>query len=432
MRVIWAMAMKDLRLLVRDRVAFFFAFFFPLIYAIFFGSIFSAAGGDDEKASAMNVIVVDEDQSDESRAFVTTLNDSSELDATTASRAEATDRVRQGKQVAYVVLPKGFGETRRRPFASEPAVLEVGVDPSRRAEAGMLQGLLTKYAFESVQKMFTDRAAMKKQTDEALAAMQADPKTNPGELAVFSLFFSALNAFMEHTAGSGGDDAGGGFGFRGFEPIRIDVSDVVRKRFGPTNAYEVSFPQAIMWGIMGCAAGFGISLVVERTRGTLVRLRIAPISRVHVLGGKALACFLTTFGVAATLLAIGVAAFGIRPHSYLLLVLSLVCTSVAFVGIMMFLSVLGKTEQSAGGIGWAILTVMAMLGGGMVPVFFMPKWMQTLGSISPVKWGIVAMEGAMWRGLTFEQIRLSLVVLIAFGVVFFAVGAKTFRWLDRA
>ena len=57
-----------------------------------------------------------------------------------------------------------------------------------------------------------------------------------------------------------------------------DVLDVSRERTGPQNAYEISFPQGCIWGIMGCAAAFGITLVVERTRGTLVRLRMAPIS----------------------------------------------------------------------------------------------------------------------------------------------------------
>lgn len=65
--------------------------------------------------------------------------------------------------------------------------------------------------------------------------------------------------------------------------------------------------------------------------------------------------------------------FGVRPQSYPCLMMSLASASLAFVGIMMMLSVLGKTEAAAGGIGWAVLLIFAMVGGGMVPLIAMPS-----------------------------------------------------------
>lgn len=52
-----------------------------------------------------------------------------------------------------------------------------------------------------------------------------------------------------------------------------------------------------------------------------------------------------------------------------------ICTALCFVGLMMFISTLGKTEQSASGAGMALLMVMARLGSGMMPLVFMPTWM---------------------------------------------------------
>ena len=172
------------------------------------------------------------------------------------------------------------------------------------------------------------------------------------------------------------------------------------QRIGPQNYYVVSFPQGIIWGVMGCAAGFGISLVSERSGGTLVRLRMAPIGTTQILAGKALACLLAVVSVSVILLAVAVVAFHVRPVSYVMLAAAVACVALAFVGVMMLLAVLGKTERAAGGIGWAILTTMAMIGGGMLPLFFMPQWLQTFSSISPVKWAILALEGAIWRGFT--------------------------------
>ena len=94
----------------------------------------------------------------------------------------------------------------------------------------------------------------------------------------------------------------------------------------------------------------------------------------------------------------------------------------------MFLSVLGKTEQAAGGIGWGVLLMFAMLGGGMIPLFFMPPWLKTLSHVSPVKWAILAMEGAIWREFTLSEMILPCGILIGAGIVFFAIGTWAFRW----
>ena len=66
MKPILAMATKDLRYVVRDRTGFFFVFAFPLIFAVFFGLIFSGMGGE---TSGIKVVLVDLDGSEGSRAF---------------------------------------------------------------------------------------------------------------------------------------------------------------------------------------------------------------------------------------------------------------------------------------------------------------------------------------------------------------------------
>ena len=49
--------------------------------------------------------------------------------------------------------------------------------------------------------------------------------------------------------------------------------DIARDRRGPANPFEITFPQGLIWGLIGCVMTFGLSLVTERTHGTLVRLR---------------------------------------------------------------------------------------------------------------------------------------------------------------
>src|SRR6185436_4951407 len=131
--------------------------------------------------------------------------------------------------------------------------------------------------------------------------------------------------------------------------------------------------------------------VTERQTGTFYRLKTAPLTRAHVLGGKGLACFIACAFVLALLLSVGILAMGVRVQNGPGLMLAAASSAVCFTGLMMFFSTLGRTEQAASGMAWGIMTVMSMLGGGMFPLFLMPGWMQTASDVSPVKWSILAL-----------------------------------------
>lgn len=421
MRAIVTLAMKDLRLLARDKGGLFFTAGFPVMMAVFFGTIF---GGGDDEDSSVPIAVVDEDRTDTSRDFAQRLDRATELDAIRTTRAKARALVRTGKRTAYVVLPAGFGRARAHTFAGEPATIELGVDPSRRAEAKLLEGVLTRYAFES---LIGDRRESQRTVKESLAAARVDPRMDPGEKADLVRFLGEMDRFLDARPTTG--DAGGGAsgGGAGFSPIEIRSAAVAPARSGPKNPYAVSFPQGILWAVLGCAATFGIGIVVEREKGTLARLRTAPISAAQILAGKALACWLAIVAVETGMLLLARVAFGVRPISLGLLAVVIPSIAVAFVGIMMLLSVVGRTERSAAGIGWAVVIVMSMFGGGMIPLLFMPSWMRALSSASPVKWAILALEGAVWRGLSPTEMIVPCGILLAVGVLGFLVGARAFR-----
>lgn len=425
MKKISALALKDLRLLLRDKAGFFFAFFFPLLLAILFGAIFSGEGHEE---GLMSILVVDEDNTEPSRKFIATLQGAPELRIEMSARGEASRLVRQGRSAAYIVLQKGFGEARERIFWGSPPEIEVGIDPSRRAEAGMLQGFLVKYAVKDFQSAFTDAPRMRRQTGAALESLKNDSDMPKEQRDDLSRFLGELDHFM---ASGPMEQSGTGEGFQGFQPLVIkEVSEALEWK-GPHNSYEISFPQGIVWGLIGCAASFGISLVSERKAGTLVRLRTAPLSRAQILAGKALACFITTLSVTVLMLVIAGLFFDVTPDSIALLAMSVLSTSVAFVGIMMLLSVLGKTERSAAGIGWAILLCMSMIGGGAVPLFFMPSWMKSISHFSPVKWSILSMEGAIWRNFSLQEMLLPCAILAGVGIACFIIGVRAFRWTEQ-
>ena len=162
-----------------------------------------------------------------------------------------------------------------------------------------------------------------------------------------------------------------------------------------------------------------------------MRLRIAPVSRAQILAGKGLACFFTALGVCFMLVVVGVAILGVRLESVAAMAIALLASAVCFVGLMMLISVIGRTEQAVGGAGWAVMLVVSMAGGGMVPLFVMPSWMRAISNVSVVKWAIVAFEGAIWRGFTLWQMMFPAGILVAVGLAAYAAGVTVLTRFDR-
>ena len=101
--------------------------------------------------------------------------------------------------------------------------------------------------------------------------------------------------------------------------------------------------------------------------------------------------------------------------------------AICFVGFMMLVASLGKTEQTASGAGWAILMPLSMIGGAMVPTFVMPAWIQSISFISPIRWAMLAIEGGVWRNFSIAEMAMPCAILIALGLVCFAVGTRGLR-----
>ncbi len=416
MSKIISLAIKDLRLMPRNKGGMFFTFAWPIVLMVLFGFAFGGRGAG-EGPGKVRIAVVDEDASAGSAAFLKKLEAS--FDLTPMTRTEAENAVRLGQRSGYIVVVKGFGVAAERMFYGAPKEIELGVDPARIAEAGMIEGLLMKHAAADMQRMFTDPAASTRMADQALARMPADPAAAP-QVAPVQRFLGELKTFVNTPAAPGAPQDQ-------WEPLKITSRAAAReRREGPDNAFDVTFPQGIVWGLIGCVMTFGISLVTERTHGTLVRLRMAPLTRAQILGGKALACFVSIMLVEVVLLAVAFG-FGVRPSSMAMLALAGVSAAVCFVGFMMLVASLGKTEQTASGAGWAILMPLSMLGGAMVPGFVMPQWMQTAGMVSPIRWVILAIEGGIWRQFTLGEMVMPCAILITVGVVCFAAGTRGLR-----
>ncbi len=207
----------------------------------------------------------------------------------------------------------------------------------------MLEGLLMKHAAATCRRCSPIRKPRRRWSIRRWATCKQAP---PDQVAPVQRFLGELKTFMGTPQSQGPPGSPQGE----WQPLKITKKDVARVCDGPRNPFDITFPQGVIWGLIGCAMSFGISLVTERTHGTLVRLRMAPLTNAQILGGKALSCFAAILFVEVMLLGVALA-FGVRPTSYAMLALAGLSAAICFVGFMMLVASLGQDRTDGIGRG---------------------------------------------------------------------------------
>ena len=164
MHTILSIAKNDLRILSRDKIGMFFILAFPIVLGLFMGMIM---GGDDGGGGRgkMKLAVVDLDQSEISKEFLAAFAENESVDIVESNRDEAVDQVRKGKLTGVIIVPEKFGEAAGLPWVEAPEI-EIGIDPSRQAEAAMAQGFVMQSMGRLMTTRFQDPSSVQPFIDE--------------------------------------------------------------------------------------------------------------------------------------------------------------------------------------------------------------------------------------------------------------------------
>jgi ABC-2 type transport system permease protein len=173
----------------------------------------------------------------------------------------------------------------------------------------------------------------------------------------------------------------------------------------------------------------------EKKVGTFRRLLAAPMSKTAILGGKMLLNFVTgliqsavifTFGIVGLkLLGLPPATLGNDPLATVLVVVLVALCSSAF-GILV--AAFARTESQIGGLSMLLMYGMGLVGGCIIPLFILEKFLGPLPMIVPHYWANRALVDLMVRGRGLADVTLEMAVLLGFTVLFFAIGLWRFEY----
>jgi ABC-2 type transport system permease protein len=417
-------ALKDLLRSFRSAVALVFMFVIPVAVTVLFYFMFGSVAGDGEfSVPKTGVLIVNLDQgspefqanlsgsqSQNSPGNAVSLGDiiqvmlqsndfESLLDVSVATDAAAA-RVSVDQQEAGVaiIIPADF--TAAYMDSNQQAVLELYQDPTLTLGPSIVKSILDQ--------LMDNFSGAKIAVGAAMAQPQA---VNP------DLAGQVLQAYMAASATLPGG------------------SETLLETRSPAKAEKSTSPLlGVVTQIMGAMMIFyafytgtasAQSILQEDEMGTLARLFTTPTSHATILGGKFLAVGLTVLIQILTLVVFSTLVFGVRWGAVLPVALSVGSTVVVSSAMGIFINSLLKSTKQGGAVFGGLLTITGMIG--MMPVFTQgmtnkPPALEIISLLVPQGWAI----RSLFQSVNGESVALSVLVLLAVSVVFFAVGVWKF------
>ena len=162
-----------------------------------------------------------------------------------------------------------------------------------------------------------------------------------------------------------------------------------------------------------------MAIVREKELGTLEQLNVTPLARWELIVGKLLPY--AAIGMLDVLLVVSVAVFWfeipLRGSVALLLGMSLVYL-LSTLGLGLFVSTISSTQQQAMmTTTFFLLLPMVFLSGFVFPIENMPEWIQPITYLIPLRYFLVIVRDIFMKGVGLETFWPEAVALLAWGLV---------------
>jgi ABC-2 type transport system permease protein len=165
----------------------------------------------------------------------------------------------------------------------------------------------------------------------------------------------------------------------------------------------------------------------EKELGTLEQLNVTPITRGQFIAGKLLPFWvLGMFELAGGLL-LGRLVFGVPVlgSPVLLFAVSAVYL-VAALGIGLWISTIVDTQQQAMFVAFFIMMVYLLMSGLFTPIDSMPRWVQLVAELNPVRHFVGISRAILVKGATFREIQQPFGILALFAAAVFSLAVRQY------
>jgi ABC-type multidrug transport system, permease component len=382
-RIAW----KDLKELQRNKLGLLMLILMPVLMMAMFGFIYPSGSSYDMSNLKVQVVNLDagymnQTMSDAFTSAVNAVNEASlNMQFSNGTTAQAlTESIQRGDVDAGIIIPVDFTES---VLTGRQANITVVSDNSNPQVSAQVSGVLSNVV-------------------EAMSQQVAQSKL----AATLNITTTEAAAYMV--------------------PYSVTAQGVVA---GSTSYFDFIAPGMMMMTVMmSVMTGLPEAITMERQLGTLDGVMVAPVNRLSIILGKALAQTARGLLQGFIIMLIAVTLFGVTVQGSVLLVFALLLLGVySFVGLGITLTSIAKDQSTAVMIMMTIMFPMIFLSGIMFPVKMMPGFIQTISSFLPLTYASDAMRKVMVLGAGVTQISTDLLILIVFGAVMLAIAVPLFK-----
>ncbi len=393
-KALLALVGKDLRILMRDRLALLLLFLAPVV-------VISAAGFSLStlyRDTRYLLPVSDLDGGEAAKKLLDALRDSPEVDVVLVGTDEARDLVANTPRAgAALVIPEGFTDGLR---SAEPVELQLWVDPVKYLEVLKIRAAVERARALLIIARVTARIAV---VQVLTYAGDVDFETVSSDSVALAERLAKKTVNLEEVSVFGGST--------------------------DYNTFDQNVPGfSVTFLLLGMLFGVGLGLLDEREWGTLYRLGSSPVPPAALLIGKMLSRFLMGMAQMVLLFLFGRWAFGISFGPSLpalgLVIVGITFSSAAF-GLLA--ASIAPSRDAVLPMGTIAVVAMAAIGGCWWPITIEPLWLQKFAHVFPTAWAMGAFNDLMLRQRELVEILPAVGALVGFGLVYLVVGSRLYR-----
>jgi ABC-2 type transport system permease protein len=412
-RAVVCVARKDIKIFLKERGTLLYLFVLPLLFILALGGASSVESTPKDEAIPLPVVNLDAG-SEASQPLLDALNQSGAIQCEMVDEAEATSLLDRGKITRLLTIPANYGVdlesgravTLRLVNAADASVTKS--EAVHRVVDGVTAGLsLQSQLISSFRQMADMQAAADQEQQAFTAEIIVEQAQSQFERSRTEPLLGLQEIWPEHLG-------------------EQDEEDV-----NPLSVYVPGF--AVLF-IFLTAQTTAQSIYEEKKTGSFRRLLAAPINRLTVLASKMTPNFISGLIQIVVLFGAGVYLFpligfdsmalGNDPLALVLLCLIVLLCS-ASLGVL--IAGIARTEAQVSAVSQVVLWIFGFAAVWLDRIQ-LPSPFDSVGQLIPHTWANGAFLDLFVRGQGLADILPSILVLLGFTAVFFAVGLWRFDY----
>jgi ABC-2 type transport system permease protein len=402
-------ASKDLQVFFKDRGAILTLFVLPLVFVVVFSGALTSIGVDEDVRVALAVVNLDSGEA--AQELLDGINNAGGVIVELYAEDEAISLLEEKEIPRVLIIPADF-------TAGMDAHHQVTVQLINHPDADMEQTEAVSLVIDGV----TQDMALESQIVASLEQMGEMQANAPEEFQVFTTQRNITQAQSQFENSQN----------QSLVSVDQKIPGQTEKRKEDLREHSAVPGIAVMFVFL-TAQSAAHMVFDEKKVGAFRRLLAAPVSKADILIGKMIPNIIIGLIQIAVIFAFGVLGMkllGFRPMSLgndplaLVIVAFLVALCSSSLGVV--IAALARTENQIGGLSTLLLWVLAILGGSIIPLFYLESFLGPIPKLIPHYWANRAFSDLTVRGLGIGDITLEMGVILLFCAIFFAIGLWRF------